>query len=195
MSGVLPFVLAAMQSLIPNGDHAELGGAIAERVDAEAPLFSDDADRRKTASYLAAIAYRESALRLDAVGDKGTSYCAFQLHRSSGGTRAMLTDARACVGHAFGMLRTSMRACPAHPLAIYAEGPRGCSSPRAQRISRDRLAIAARLRARVLVTATEASESASPGFAAPIGAAVVRVSRRRSDEDSRGDRSCVGGAS
>lgn len=196
MSTVLPFVLAAAEFLAPGRDHSEIGGAIARRVDAETALFREDADKRRTASVLVAIAFRESSLRLDAIGDKGTSFCSFQIHRSSGGTRAMLTDADLCVGRAFEILRTSVRVCREHPIAFYAEGPRGCSSPRAQRISRDRMVLAARLRARIVVPdATEASLPAPTGFRTPSTATFLCVSRGRSDIDGRGDRSCVGGAS
>jgi hypothetical protein len=199
MSAALPFVLAAMNSLVPHVDHSELGGAIARRVDAERPLFAGDEDKRKTASVLIAIAYRESSLRLDAVGDKGTSFCALQIHRSSGGMPAMLTDASLCVGRAFEILRTSIRVCRAHPIAFYAEGPRGCSSPRAQRISRDRMAIAAGLRARVVVPAAEVYTTGHQGFRSSSGAIPCCVTGRRSGAEERVSLPCVslvlGGAS
>lgn len=142
---LLFFVLGAMASLAPGRSHAELATAIAARVLAEPPLFRGDADRRRTAAYLVAVAFREGSLRLDVVGDHGRSFCTYQIHESSGGTRALLTDADACVGTAFAMLRTSMRVCPSAPLAWYASGPAGCENARAQRISRDRMAVAARL--------------------------------------------------
>ena len=139
---IATFTLAAMLSLAPGRDHTVLASAIAARVDTEAPLFADDADKRKTSAWLVAIAFRESSLKLDAVGDHGQSYCAFQIHRTSGGSATMLTDANACVSAAFRMLRTSMHVCPAFPLAWYAHGgasTTACASGRAQRISRDRL--------------------------------------------------------
>ena len=142
------FVLAAAQFLAPGRDHSVLATAISARVDAESPLFKDDADKRKTSAWLVAVAFRESSLTLDAVGDHGQSLCAYQLGRTSGGTTAMLTDADLCVGHAFGMLRTSMRLCPAFPLAWYAAGgdaAKACASTAAQRLSRDRMALALRL--------------------------------------------------
>ena len=142
---VLPFVLAAMTVLAPGRDHAELGAAIAKVVDAERPLFRDDADRRRTAALVVAVAFRESSLRADVVGDHGRSFCAMQIHRSSGGSPALLEDAEACSRTGVAMLRASSRVCSAHPVAWYAAGPRGCASPRAQRISRDRVALARRL--------------------------------------------------
>ena len=54
-------------------------------------------------------------------------------------------DPEACIRVGMTMLRESMRVCPAHPIAFYASGPGGCDNARAQRISRDRLAIAQRL--------------------------------------------------
>lgn len=143
---ILAFLLAAMALLAPGRDHARLAGAIDRVVDAEPPLFRDDADKRRTAAYLVAIAFRESSLRTDAIGDKGRSFCSFQIHRTNGGSQALVDDVDACVRKAFTMLRESARVCPAFPLAHYAEGGTGaCTSARAQRISRDRMAVAARL--------------------------------------------------
>ena len=143
------FVLAAMTLLAPRRDHHVLADAITREVAAQRPLFRDDEDRHKTAALLVAVAFRESSLRLDVVGDHGRSYCAFQIHRSSGGSAKLLKDAGACVHKGMTMLRASMRVCPAYPIAWYAAGPRGCSSKRAQKISRDRMAVAKWVRARV----------------------------------------------
>lgn len=148
----IAFAAAAMQLLAPGRDHSVLSAALAKRVDAELPLFADDHDRRKTAAWLVAIAFRESSLTLDITGDHGRSFCAFQIHQSAGGTKALLTDADACVAAAFVMLRTSMRLCPSFPLAWYAHGgaaAAACSSTRAQRLSRDRMALSKRLLAEV----------------------------------------------
>lgn len=142
---VVAFAAASMQLLAPGRDHTALSTAVAKRVEAEAPLFKEDDDKRRTTAYLVAIAFRESSFKVDAIGDKGRSFCAFQIHETAGGTKALLTDVDACVGKAFAMLRMSMRLCPAFPLAWYAAGPNGCGNDRAQRISRDRMAIAARL--------------------------------------------------
>ena len=134
-----------MALLAPGRDHTELGGAIARATLEESPLFRGDESKLKTAALLVAVAFREGSLRLDVVGDHGRSFCAFQIHESSGGTKALLSDADACVRKGLGMLRESMRVCPAHPVAFYAAGPGGCDNPRAQRISRDRLSVAQRL--------------------------------------------------
>lgn len=142
----MSWILAAMLFLAPARDHSRLAGAINRVVASESPLFRDDADKRRTTAYLVAIAFRESSLKPDAVGDHGLSFCAFQIHRTNGGSKALTEDVDACVSKAFAMLRESARICPAHPLAWYAEGGvHACSSARAQRISRDRLALAARL--------------------------------------------------
>jgi hypothetical protein len=167
MSILLAWVVAASTLLAPNGPHAPLAEAIAARVEAEAPLFKGDDDRRKTAAFLIAIAFRESSLRPNAVGDhvagKPTSFCAFQIHlpfgakTGEGWTGADLAeDPDKCVTVALRMLRQSMQACSAHPLAYYASGPSGCENVRAQRISRDRLAIAQRLLRDVRVPVTSA---------------------------------------
>lgn len=142
---VLPFVLAAMTQLSPGRDHTELGGAIARVVEADRPLFENDADRRRTAALLVAVAFRESTFHSAAVGDHGNSFCAFQIHRSAGGTPALLEDTDACVRSGLALLRTSLRVCPTHPVAWYASGPVGCTNDRAQRISRDRMNLAAYL--------------------------------------------------
>ena len=155
MSPLLAWLLAAASTLAPGRSHDRLAEAIADRVEAEAPLFKGDDAKTKTASFLLAIAFRESSLRADAVGDfrngRPTSFCAFQVHTWDGKTSEGWTgpdlaeDPQKCVTVAMRMLRQSMRMCPEHPLAFYAEGPRGCTSTRGQRLSRDRMAIAARL--------------------------------------------------
>lgn len=156
MTPLLAWVLAATQALAPGRSHERLAEAIASRVESEAPLFKDDEDKKKTASFLVAIAFRESSLKADVTGDmvagRPTSFCAYQIHLPFGAKTAegwtgqqLIDDPHKCVTTAMNMLRQSFRSCPAHPLAWYAEGPRGCQSERAQRISRDRLAIAQRL--------------------------------------------------
>lgn len=151
---VLPFVLAAMATLAPGRDHEELGSAIAQVVESERPLFAKDTDRRRTAALVVAVAFRESTFVADAVGDNGRSFCALQIHSSSGGSAALLKDPEACVRKGLEMLRTSLRLCPKSPIAWYARGPRGCEMPKAQRISRDRMAIAKHLYKNVRVEST-----------------------------------------
>lgn len=126
-------------------ERAELADAIASVAFESPPLFRGDDRRERTVALMTAVAYRESGLRTSAIGDGGHSYCAFQIHDSSGGTIALTTDPIACARKGHAMLRESIRVCREHPIAFYAEGPRGCLSARAQRISRDRMAIAARL--------------------------------------------------
>lgn len=138
--GLLTWVLAAMAMLDPGRDHLEVGSAIAEVVEESAPLFRDDGDRRRTAALVVAVAFRESTFRNDAVSSTA-DYCALQIH----GRPDLADDVGACIRVGLAMLRVSLRVCAAHPLSFYAAGPRGCSSPRAQRISRDRMALAARL--------------------------------------------------
>lgn len=156
MSVLFAWVVAASSLLAPTRQHDELASAIANRVEAEPPLFKGDEDRHRTAALLVAIAFRESSLRAAAVGDhvggKPTSFCAFQVHLPWGQKTAdgwsgsdLLEDPEKCVAAAMRMLRVSLQVCPSFPIAWYAAGPAGCESPRAQRISRDRMAIAQRL--------------------------------------------------
>jgi hypothetical protein len=172
MSALFTWVLAASSLLAPTRTHDRLAEAITNRVEAEAPLFKGDDDRRRTSALLVAIAFRESSLRADVVGDhvagKPTSFCAFQLHLPWGRTTAegwtgedLLADPEKCVAAAMRMLRISMKVCPAHPLAWYASGPAGCENARAQRISRDRMAIAQRLIRDVRVPTEEDSPTLS----------------------------------
>lgn len=154
-TSLLTWVLAASSTLAPAParPHDALAEAITARVEAEPPLFRGDEDKRRTASLLVAMAFRESSLRADAVGDKvngkPTSFCAFQIHLPYNRTTPegwsgedLLADPEKCVSTAMRMIRLSMKVCPDHPIAWYAAGPAGCTSERAQRISRDRLAIA-----------------------------------------------------
>ncbi len=139
------FVLAMMTLLAPGRDHAELGDAIVRVVDQERPLFVDDSDKHRTSAILVAVAFRESSLRLGITGDKGRSFCAMQIHESSGGSSALLTDGVACIRKGLAMLRISLQVCPSAPIAWYAAGPTGCTNVRARRISLDRMSLAARL--------------------------------------------------
>lgn len=171
MSALFAWVAAASALLAPARQPEQLtplGLAIATRAEAEAPLFKGDEDRHRTTALLVAMAFRESSLRADAVGDhvagKPTSYCAFQLHLPGGAKTAegwtgaqLAEDPEKCVTAAMRLIRESMRSCPSAPLAWYASGPSGCESVRAQRISRDRLSLAQRLVRDVKVPATEPS--------------------------------------
>src|SRR4051794_10136147 len=92
MSILLAWVVAASSLLAPTRQHDQLAEAITTRVEAEAPLFKGDEDRHKTSALLVAIAFRESSLHADAVGDhvagKPTSFCAFQIHLPFGAKTA-----------------------------------------------------------------------------------------------------------
>jgi hypothetical protein len=128
---LLSWLLTAMALLAPGRDHTALAQAIAEVADDVA-----------TASTMVAIAFRESSFDNAAVGDHGASKCAFQLW---GVSDEALRDPKFCARIALERIRASQKLCPAHPLAIYAAGPGGCTNKRAQRISRDRTWLAARL--------------------------------------------------
>ncbi len=195
MSVLLAWVVAASSLLAPARQHEPLAEAIATSAEAEAPLFKGDEDRRKTSALLVAIAFRESSLRADAVGDhvagKPTSFCAFQIHLPFGAKTAdgwsgddLVEDPQKCALTAIRMIRQSMRMCAAHPLAFYASGPAGCENARAQRISRDRMAIAQRLTRDVRVTSepvtsSDTSPSNAPAPAAPSASVAVRPAAAR----------------
>jgi hypothetical protein len=136
-------ILNWMSVLAPGRQHIELATAVAEVLHEEAPLFTDDESRVKTASYLVSVAYRESSLRNSAVGDHGRALCMFQLWHT---TRDVLTDPKLCTRIALTRLRESIRACGLdNALGLYAAGPGGCTSKLAKRISNDRMWMAKRL--------------------------------------------------
>jgi hypothetical protein len=170
---LLTWVLSASATLASGRPYEPIAEAIASRVQSEPPLWREDLDRRKTAALLLAVAFRESSLRADAVGDRvrgqPTSYCAFQIHLPFGAKTAegwtgpeLLQDPDSCVVAALGIIRVSMRMCPEHPLAFYAEGPRGCASRRAQAISKDRVSIAQWLVRSVALPEPQAPEPQIP---------------------------------
>lgn len=144
MTALYLYALMAMNVMAPNRDHEPLARAIAVVVETEEPLFRNDESRIKTLSLLLSVAFRESSFRNDAIGDHGQSYCAFQLHRSSGGSRALLDDPEACTRTAFAMLRESIRVDRENPVAHFARGPR-YRSEEARRLSRDRMWLARRI--------------------------------------------------
>jgi len=142
------FVLSLCVSLSPHSQpilrHGALATSITTALHDEGALFAGDADLHRSAALMVAIAFRESSLDTRQVGDHGTSFGAFQLHASSGGTAALLDDPQAQALTAHRMLRASMRVDRAHPVAQYARGPRWASLE-AQRLSNDRMALAKRL--------------------------------------------------
>jgi hypothetical protein len=137
---VLFFVLACMLDLAPGRDHITNATAITSVVLSEPPLLRNDEDRIRTAAFVVAIAFRESSFRND-VKSKTNDSCMMQINKRPD----LAEDPEKCVRVAMSMLRESFRMCPLHPLAFYASGPGACENERAQRISRDRLAIAAQL--------------------------------------------------
>jgi hypothetical protein len=142
-------ILSMCSALVPSSNpvfrHGRLATAITTVLERRGPLFSDDADRRKTAALLVAVAYRESTLDVSAIGDKGHSFCAFQIHDSNGGSDVLCDSAESCVERAYDSLKVSFRYDPQHPIAFYARGPKGFASLEAQRISNDRMMLAKKL--------------------------------------------------
>ena len=142
-------VLTMCSALVPSSDpvfrHGRLATAIVKVLETREPLFRGDADRKKTAALLVAIAFRESTLDVAAIGDHGHSFCAFQIHASNGGTFALCESTEECVERAYDTLKVSFRYDPQHPVAFYARGPNGFASIEAQRLSNDRMALAKNL--------------------------------------------------
>lgn len=133
--------------------------AIDKVVSAQKPLFVGDENKQRTAALILAVNYREGSLRPDIKGDKDkagnyTSFCSMQVNLPNGAKTAegwtgedLVADVEKCITAGFRMLRESVRMCPKHPVAFYAEGRdvRSCSSKRAQWISNDRMFIATKL--------------------------------------------------
>lgn len=162
MTVAASFLLAAAQILAPDRDTTAIVDAIADRIDLERPLFVNDADRRKTASLVLSVAFREGSLGDHVEGDhlngKPTSFCTMQVNLSPGARTAegwtgpeLRDDAAKCVAVGFRMLRDSIRVDPKNPVGFYARGPRW-RGVEAQRISRDRMTLAARLLREVVVS-------------------------------------------
>lgn len=163
------FILAAAHLLAPDRDTIAIVEAIADRVAVERPLFAADEDRLKTASLLVSVAFREGSLGDHIEGDhvdgKPTSFCTMQVNLSPGArTREGWTgpdlrdDPAKCIAVGFRMLRDSIRVDSKNPVAFYARGP-GWQGHEAQRLSRDRMALASRL-LRVVVVAAPTTVSA-----------------------------------
>src|SRR5262245_60359658 len=99
---LVTWILAATAVLAPNKDHSRFAQATANVVRSEPSLFEADDDHKKTAALIIAVAFRESGLQLDAVGDHGRSVCAMQIHH---GPRELLTDPERCIRAGLRILR------------------------------------------------------------------------------------------
>lgn len=153
------WLLAAATSLSPNRNHEALTQAIEKVLTDQAPLFAKDENRQRSAALLLAINFREGSLIPNIKGDKDkrgnfTSFCSMQIHLPYGAKteegwtgEELVEDPVKCITVGVRMLRISMKVCPKHPVAFYAEGvdQRTCDSVRAQRISNDRMFLAQRL--------------------------------------------------
>lgn len=115
--------------------------AIARASDAS-PLFEGEHGPAKTAAVLVATAIAESALKPDAVGDNGTSFCLLQVNQSNfaslGVTRARVQeDVGTCVSAALRLMHGSFRVCRGRPLlerlGHYASGGPTCGGLAASR--------------------------------------------------------------
>lgn len=141
---ILAMMLHLSPSENPEARHGQLAKAITLVATSEGPLFKDDTDLKKTTALLVAIAFRESSLTLNVVGDSGRSVCAMQIHN---GPKSLLSDPVGCVREGYRILKESIRVDPTNPVAYYARGPR-YTSEEARRISRDRMRLAHSLQSR-----------------------------------------------
>lgn len=152
-------VLVMMGALSPHRPSDDLVAvAIASACLAGESPYADDADRVKCSSVLVSIAFREGSFQPHVIGDKGASYGTWQINLPGKAKTIegwsgplLLDDTQAAARVALRMVRESFRICPAAPLSFYAEGPRGCTSPRGQRISADRMNLARWVRGKVEV--------------------------------------------
>ncbi len=154
---LLQWLLASALSLSPDRNHEAIAEAIHTVVTDQQPLFANDTSRQRTAALLIAVNFREGSLIPEIRGDKNkkgdfTSFCSMQIHLPFGAKTPegwtgdeLAEDPVKCVTVGLRMLRQSAHMCPKHPVAFYASGPGACTNTRAQKISNDRMFIAARL--------------------------------------------------
>jgi hypothetical protein len=153
------WILAAALHLSPNRNHDQLADAVSKVIAAQGPLFQNDTNNQKTAALMLSVAFREGSLLPGIKGDKDkrgnfTSFCTAQIHLPGGAKTLegwtgdeLADDFEKCFTVQHRMLKESMRVCPKHPIAFYAEGKNSetCESNRAQRISNDRMWLAGNL--------------------------------------------------
>jgi len=110
-------ILIMMSVLVKNPETVHDAKAIAE-------LIAARAGDSHEAAILVELAWRESAFTANAISKDGRDLCAYQLRDAP---RSVLKDLSQCTDLAIVRLRTSVKACPSAPLAIYASG--SCRSP------------------------------------------------------------------
>jgi hypothetical protein len=135
--------LSATEPLPWEDQIGEVAAGIAEAAE-ERPL--PGSTTRQTAAVLAVMAWRESRLNPEAVGDHGHSNGLFQIQKGTLG-RAVPSYPLGQAEAALELLETSWRICDRHPIAErlgwYAAGGTGCS--RRLDLSRSRMHEVARL--------------------------------------------------
>jgi hypothetical protein len=134
-------LILIMMSLLGSAQNTKFAETLSTVSNDEAPLFDDDADKHKTVALMTAVAFRESSFILN-ISSKTNDHCWFQIN----GRPDLKKDPVACTKAAFKIMRESIKVCPKYPVAYYAEGPQGCKSARAQRISSDRMRLAQRIK-------------------------------------------------
>ena len=163
---LLETVVVMMSLLSPfRSGNVPLAVAIADTVQAEEPLYQDDAARVKTAALLVTMAWHESRFDARAAGDcpglpAGSKRCtldraasvgAFQQYTAPKAKEAFAADVNEQARVAVRELRASFRAARVcgSELGFYAAGPK-CTSDRAKAISAWRMGEARALAKRVV---------------------------------------------
>lgn len=136
---LLAWVTAAALVLVPGRDHSAIASAIVNAVEKEGCLVTGNDCERRSAALTLSVGFFESGLRLDAVGDHGSSLCFLQLKSTD---RALLTDANLCALEGYRRLRASLQACRGS-IAMYASG--SCTNKAGRHVDATRKNLAARI--------------------------------------------------
>lgn len=123
-------------------DASAIASAIERTVTTKGAVFSGPDGERRTAATMLAIAFYESTLRVGAMGKQHDCGAFQHVTRDAAECALLRSDPQHAADVAWEDLRASVRACPAHPLAVYARGAEGCASTWAQSRSAGRMRLA-----------------------------------------------------
>lgn len=130
-------VLIMMDHAQPHVRHDKLARVTTSAIEAEAPIFADDASKLRTAALVVAVMERESSFR-DVVSHTG-DYCEMQIHKRPD----LQGHTFECIRTGIHMLRDALTKCSG--IQSYVGAPQGCHDVRATRISDDRIKLAGEL--------------------------------------------------
>jgi len=138
---MVAWILALMLLVQPRApwraSYEATAAAIAQVVEESEPLFQGPLGRPRTAALLVSLAWFESTLKPDAMGDHGQAHGLYQVHG-----HGELVDPLEATRVALELVRQSFRACRARPLeerlAWYAGGGYDCSSPSSAALRKSR---------------------------------------------------------